>query len=57
MTIKVKKVVHIEGIGALAKAAGVSVWHLSRVAHGQRKSARLEAFLAEHGIKVEKTRK
>lgn len=52
--IKVKKVVHIEGIGKIAELYGVTASHLSRVAHGKRKSKRLADALMAHGIKVEK---
>lgn len=41
----------IRGLGAIAEAHGVSRSHLSRVAHGLRKSKRLEAILLEHGVK------
>ena len=46
----------IVGIGALAKEAGVSVKSLYLVARGRMTSARLEAFLTERGVKVEKRR-
>lgn len=50
----VSKQLYIKGLSALAKEIGVNRTTLSQVAHGHRTSARLEAILLEHGIKVKK---
>lgn len=42
----------IRGLGEIAEKHGVSRSHLSRVAHGLRRSKRLEAILLEHGVKI-----
>lgn len=44
----------IAGITALAAELGISKGHLSRVAHGERRSKRLEAALEERGLKIQR---
>lgn len=54
--IEAKTTIRIAGIGKLAEELGVSRGHIYKVARGERTSERIEAVLAQYGVKVKKRR-